>query len=528
MPVILRPGTVFAGYVIERVLGNGGMGTVYAARHPRLPRLDALKILSETHSAEPEFRARFIREAELAARIDHPNVIAVHDRGLDEGALWISMRLVAGTDAAALLRSGLLQPPHAVHIITEAAAGLDAAHRAGLLHRDVKPANLMLEPRRGEPDRVLVADFGIAKAGADSTALTQTGTFLATLAYAAPELIALGHVDHRADVYSLGCTLFELLTGRTPFPRETPAAVIAAHLHEQPPRATDLNPQLPPAIDAVLARALAKDRDARYSTCGALAAATNVAFGPATLPTVRTLYGPTLPPNPNPGPGPDFTGPDRRQAAPSNPAIRLGAPIPTRAPRKRTRIALATVTVGAVAAAVGFVVTQRDSTATPPPTATTPAPTTAEQNWGAHQFVADPFPALLPKGPFASGYQGIRCAAVDRDGNPLPLDQPPTRVGRLTCNGDRNPVERVAVSCNADRLAIHDRPLGTAVVDQGWERPSGRGHIIAEDRTIRDKPVGLLSVTFDDVLRSPCVIFVYSDRDSARELFDRWWPDAPL
>ncbi|MFE1594040.1 serine/threonine-protein kinase [Nocardia sp. NPDC058705] len=535
----LRPGAVFAGYLIERVLGSGGMGTVYAARHPRLPRLDALKVLSEIHSAEPEFRARFIREAELAARIDHPNVVAVHDRGLDEGALWMTMRLVAGTDAAALLRTGPPDPLHAVHIVTEAAAGLDAAHRAGLLHRDVKPANLMLERRPGEPDRVLVADFGIAKAGADSTALTEAGTFVATLAYAAPEVIVMGHVDHRADVYALGCTLFELLTGRKPFPRETPAAVIAAHLYEPPPHPTDLNPDLPPDVDAVLTRALAKDRDARYSTCGALAAATNAAFGTPVAPTARAPHSaPPLPPDARSGSASRPTAISvSGQAATSSPVSvapnggpGAQAPGSTRRPRARLTMAL-TAAICLSVVLVGVVVANRDAgTVTQPPTPPTTTVAT-EQGWERYQYVANALPTLLPSGPFASGYQGIRCVAVDREHKPVPLNQHPDRVGTLTCNGDRNPVERISANCNADRTPTTAAPLpeNSTVLDEPWERSSSRGRVIVQDAEglTANTTVGVMFVTFEDVARNFCILTVYGGA-SGRDLYDRWWPYAPL
>lgn len=537
MSAKLRPGSVFAGYVIDRVLGSGGMGTVYAARHPRLPRLDALKVLSEVHSAAPEFRARFIREAELAARIDHPNVVAVHDRGVADGALWIAMQYVAGIDAAAVLRAGVPDPRFALHIVTGAAAGLDAAHRAGLLHRDVKPANLMLESRQGEPDRVLVADFGIAKSGTDGTALTETGAFLATLAYAAPELIRLDAVDHRADLYSLGCTLFELLTGRKPFPRETAAAVINAHLTEPPPRPTDLNPRLPPAIDAVIARALAKNPDDRYSSCGALVAAAAAAFGAPVAPTTRVgqsgLAGVRATPViPDAQPG-RLIG----AAAPIQPVNSWGAPTPgitgsvTR-PRRRRYLVLGAVVALTVAVVAGIAVLNRGGS-TPEVPLASPAPTTtaaAESAWKSYEYMVRAFPDLLPRTPFASGFQGARCAAVDTEYQPVPLDRH-DNVGRLSCNGDRNPVQRVTVSCNGSRSPSTVQPFADAIAtrEENWERPSGRGRIIVHDVPGRTPgtTMGGLNIQFDDPARNFCLIFVLGGTSGA-ELYDGWWMKAPL
>ncbi|AHH21809.1 putative serine/threonine protein kinase [Nocardia nova SH22a] len=269
----LLPGELFAGYRIVRRLGAGGMGTVYVGEHPRLPRLDAIKILDPALAADPEFRARFQREAELAARIDHPNVVAVRDRGVEGESVWISMQYVDGRDAAALLREhGPVRPERAVRIVAEAARGLDVVHRAGLLHRDVKPANILLAADT-DGETVRITDFGIARPAESGTALTRTGTILASLAYAAPEQFEGGATDHRADVYSLGCTLFELLTGAVPFAGRSPAAMMAAHLGAAPPRPSAADPRLPAALDDVIARAMAKQPGDRYASCGELAEA---------------------------------------------------------------------------------------------------------------------------------------------------------------------------------------------------------------------------------------------------------------
>ncbi|NEW52732.1 serine/threonine protein kinase [Nocardia cyriacigeorgica] len=265
----MSPGTIVGGYRIQRVLGAGGMGTVYLAKHPSLPRMDALKVLSGHLSADNEFRARFEREANLAAGLDHANIVSVYNRGEEDGQLWIAMQYVDGTDAAAELERDprSMTPQRALRIVTEVGKGLDYAHRRGLLHRDVKPANFLLSAEQDEEERVLLTDFGVAKSSEDTTDLTQTGSFVATIAYAPPEQLSGGRLDHRADIYSLACAFYKLLTGQNPYPATQPAMVMMGHLHEPPPRATAVNRNLPPAIDQVFARALAKNPAERFNTC---------------------------------------------------------------------------------------------------------------------------------------------------------------------------------------------------------------------------------------------------------------------
>ncbi|WP_234390670.1 bifunctional serine/threonine-protein kinase/ABC transporter substrate-binding protein [Nocardia suismassiliense] len=270
---MLRAGEVFAGYVIERQLGRGGMGSVYLARHPRLPRRIALKLLSTELHTNDEMRARFEREAELVARLDHPNIVAVYDRGVDDGIRWISMQYVDGIDAGALDPRSV-DPQRAVDIIAETAKALDYAHAVGVLHRDVKPANILLaHPTAGQDERVLLTDFGIARLRDDAHQLTRTGMFAATLAYASPEQLSATPVDHRSDQYALACTLFWLLSGTAPFTADNPAAIIAGHLHQPPPPIHTRNPNLPPAMDAVLTKALAKHPADRFDSCSELATA---------------------------------------------------------------------------------------------------------------------------------------------------------------------------------------------------------------------------------------------------------------
>ncbi|MCE5288496.1 MAG: protein kinase [Nocardiaceae bacterium] len=296
----LSPGQTFAGYRIERLLGSGGMGAVYLAHHPTLPRLVALKLLRG--GTDGDLRARFLREADTAARLDHPNIVTLYDRGVEGDELWIAMQYIDGSDAAEAVRHGALDPARAVHIIGEISAALDHAHANRVIHRDVKPANILLTRAGvGAESRALLTDFGIAKALDNTTALTQTGYFLASLQYAAPEQLSAGAIDHRADVYALGCTLYHFLVGTPPFAGGS-AQLLNAHLNTPAPRPSAAG--VHPAFDDVIARAMAKAPSHRFNSSGALAsaawsalmssgrAATTIVDGPAPF-TERSPAPPT-------------------------------------------------------------------------------------------------------------------------------------------------------------------------------------------------------------------------------------------
>ncbi|ORV19140.1 serine/threonine-protein kinase [Mycobacterium celatum] len=285
----LRNGEVFAGYTILRLLGSGGMGEVYLAQHPRLPRRDALKVLPANLTADHEFRQRFNREADVAARLSHPHIVGVHDRGEFREQLWISMDHVEGTDAAEMLRSRYPSGmPHeeVVEIVSAVADALDYAHSQGLLHRDVKPANILLGQPSHRGRQILLADFGIARQLGDVSGLTATNMMIGTTAYAAPEQLRGANLDGRTDQYALGCTTFHLLTGSAPFQHSNPAVVITQHLSEPPPRIGDRRPELA-GLNDVLARALAKDPDERYPSCSDFAAALGGAAPPESPATVQ-------------------------------------------------------------------------------------------------------------------------------------------------------------------------------------------------------------------------------------------------
>jgi serine/threonine protein kinase len=267
MPI--EVGQVFAGYTIERVLGSGGMGTVYLAAHPRLPRKDALKVLPTDLTTDPEFRARFLREADLAAGLSHPHIVSIHDRGEDDGHFWIAMDYVAGTDAAELLRQYY---PHgmpvgeALPIVNAVGSALDYAHQRGLLHRDVKPANVLLAEPDGQERRAFLADFGIARRIDDAAGLTATNMTVGTVAYAAPEQLKGEAIDGRADQYALACTAFHLLTGAPPYVHSNPAVVITRHVIAPPASIGERRPELA-ALDWVFAVAMAKIPSARFGSC---------------------------------------------------------------------------------------------------------------------------------------------------------------------------------------------------------------------------------------------------------------------
>jgi serine/threonine-protein kinase len=273
----LSNGETFAGFRIVRLLGSGGMGEVYLVQHPRLPRRNALKVLPTDVSADAEYRARFNREADLASTLWHPHIVSVHDRGEYDDQLWISMDFVDGLDAARLLATRYpvgMPVDHVVRIVTAVASALDYAHKQGLLHRDVKPANIMLTnvDDDGEEQRILLADFGIARSVDDISGLTATNMTVGTVAYSAPEQLMGEEIDGRADQYALAATAYHLLTGSHLFPHSNPAVVISRHLNSPPPALADTHPELA-GLDPVLATALAKDPESRFSRCSGFAEA---------------------------------------------------------------------------------------------------------------------------------------------------------------------------------------------------------------------------------------------------------------
>jgi predicted Ser/Thr protein kinase len=263
----LAPGSIFAGHRIEEVAGRGGMGVVYRATQLALDRTVALKVIAPGLIEDDAMRKRFVRESKVAASIDHPNVIPIYYAGEEGGVAYIAMRYVPGDDLRSLVRrERRLEPRRAARLVAQVAAALDAAHAAGLVHRDVKPANVLLGP----DEHVYLTDFGLTKHALSIGGATKPGHWVGTLDYVAPEQIRGERVDARADIYALGCVLSYALTGRVPFEREGDEARLWAHLSEDPPKPSEREQRLPRELDDVVARALAKNPDERYPSAGDL------------------------------------------------------------------------------------------------------------------------------------------------------------------------------------------------------------------------------------------------------------------
>jgi serine/threonine protein kinase len=297
-----------AGYSLDEQIGHGGMAVVYRATDERLGRRVALKLLAPALAEDASFRQRFIRESRAAAAVDHPNIIPIYEAGETDGALFIAMRYVQGGDVRGLLeREKPLATDRVWSIISQVASALDAAHEHDLVHRDVKPGNMLLDASggrgwspAGQFEHVYLADFGISKMQLAAAALTQTGQFVGTLDYIAPEQIENKRIDGRADQYSLACAAFELLAGSRPFKKDTQFGLITAHLTDPPPPVTMRRPGLPPEVNQVLARAMAKGPAQRYATCSDFAADLGRGLGLLTGPPRQPGWAPSPTPPPRP------------------------------------------------------------------------------------------------------------------------------------------------------------------------------------------------------------------------------------
>jgi serine/threonine protein kinase len=324
-PVMPMVGEDLAGYRLRSVVSRGGMSVVYQAENSRLGSIVALKVLAAELAADDAFRTRFLQESRVAASLAHPNVIPIYDTGPCGELLYISMRYVTGSDLRTVLKAhGALAPDQALLLIGQAGRALDAAHRTGLVHRDVKPGNILVEGGvDNEPDHVYLADFGISKHTMSRSGLTATGEFVGTIDYIAPEQIQGKPLDGRADIYSLGCVLYECLTGRVPFKKEIDAAVLWAHVEELPPAPSGIRPELTQAVDDVIFRAVAKDPDDRYPTCRDFVAAARAAVE-------ETLSNhPAAPPKDARAPQTVLTGASAPPPAPHVPALEGRALTPT-------------------------------------------------------------------------------------------------------------------------------------------------------------------------------------------------------
>ncbi|MGY1793200.1 serine/threonine-protein kinase [Geodermatophilus sp. SYSU D00525] len=361
----LEPGTTFADYEVLSVVGRGGMGVVYRARDLRLERTVALKLLAPEFTAHQNFRTRFLRESRLAAAVDHPNIIPIYEAGDAGGQLFIAMRYVPGVDLRAELdRRTRLPLPEALPVLQQLADALDAAHAAGLVHRDVKPGNVLLaDPNRKGHRHAYLTDFGLTRRSTSISGLTTTGHFLGTLDYVAPEQIRGDPVDGRADVYSFACVAYAVLVGRPPFDEEDDVALMWAHLSRMPPRAGALQPGLTPSVDEALTAGMAKSREERPETCGALVAlmedrsSTRPHHGPPPAEPGTTGA-------PRPGPPPHRSPPPAGPPPPARPPVsgedgpRPAPAVPGRGRGRRWpvgRLVVAAVALVAVAVAGGLV-----------------------------------------------------------------------------------------------------------------------------------------------------------------------------
>jgi serine/threonine protein kinase len=379
----IGPGSRVGSYLLMEQVGRGGMALVFLALDERLHRQVAIKVMAPGLPPDDGFRQRFIRELRAAAAVDDPHIIPVFDAGEADGVLYIAMRHVPGGDLRSMIqRDGPLSAGRTAMIVRAVASALDAAHSAGLLHRDVKPANMLVDARPGRQEHVYLSDFGLSKAVSQATGLTGSGQFLGTLDYIAPEQIEGGLVDGRTDQYALACSAYELLTAAPPFPREGAPAVMYAHLSEAPPSVRSRRPDIPAGVDQVLATALAKTPDKRYRTCSEFADALATALSSA----ADSPPGPGRPPDrpptevvPHPQPARAMSSRDAptrsalRQTAP-----RTGSPVPPTgepgprgsAGRRFGSRTLATMGAAAlVAAAVAVAVVLAVSHGGPPPAA---------------------------------------------------------------------------------------------------------------------------------------------------------------
>jgi serine/threonine-protein kinase len=490
-----RVGTEFAGHRIEDVIGRGGASVVYLAEHLRLGRKVALKVLAPHLADDEAFRERFIRESRIAAGLDHPNVVTVYDAGEVDGSLYISMRYVEGSDLGRLLHAEApLDASRTVSILSQIASALDAAHAQGLVHRDVKPANMLVEavPEMPGLERAYLSDFGISKRTTSREGLTRTGQFVGTVDYVAPEQITGEPVDGRTDVYSLGCVLFECLSGTVPFAGESGVATIYSHLHDPPPELEGFGAQ-GPGLNRVVAKALSKSLDGRYDSCVGV------------IEAVRSELASSAPTAALDRPGP------ARDAPPTG---RPGAPVsPRRAGRLAAIAIAAAVAVGAVVwAAVALPNRDEGTGGTPsgPSSPSTGSTGTSGASGGTSPTESPRQDALdltwsqvYPDPVFAgAGKQAILDAVVTDDGvavavghatRPLSTEEV-AAVWRSSNGRSWKPVDSPSFGTEGHQRMIAATEFGTLLVAAGW---SGSNAAVWTSSTGGKKWNRVASTSFD-------------------------------
>jgi len=503
----LGTGSTFGLYRIESLLGRGGMSVVYLAEDTRLGRRVAIKVLSAELAADDAFRSRFVRESQLAAGLEHPNIVPVYEAGEAEGQLFIAMRYVRGTDLRTLLtREGPFDPDRTIALLRPVAAALDAAHRRGLVHRDVKPANILIANDEGE-EHVYLSDFGLSKHTSSRSGLTKTGTFMGTVDYVAPEQIQGHDVDGRTDGYSLACVLFECLTAKVPFAKDSDVATLFGHIQDPPPRVTQARESLPREIDEVIAQGMAKNPDDRPQTATALidraARALGSPSGPKEAPSVPaapTILAPpppapgwatgAAPPASAPGTAPPVSAPGTAPPVPST----ASAPPPTRGGSNNARLiaifGAAGLVIAAILVIVGLTLSGDDGgpvVPAPSPASPTPAPPIEAANASAvtipNDGTANPYPAPIEVSGATGTISGITVTLTGFS-HAFPEDVDVLLVGPSGANavlmadvGGGNRVRDLTLTFDdAAGVGLPDRGLissGTFVPSLGTDRGGG-------------------------------------------------------
>ncbi|MGY1609704.1 MULTISPECIES: serine/threonine-protein kinase [unclassified Geodermatophilus] len=509
----------FGPYRLEERIGRGGMGEVYRAFDTEQQRTVALKVLAEDLATERGYRERFRREAHAAARLSEPHVVPIHRYGEIDGRLFLDMRLVRGRDLATVIsEEGPLAPARAVSVVGQVAHALDAAHAEGLVHRDVKPSNVLLSGT-GDDEFVYLVDFGIARSIAGdggATALTQVGSAVGSADYMAPERFLERPADARADVYSLACVLFEALTGRRPFPVTGLAPQMWAHLNEVPPPVSRLRPGVPPALDAVVARGLAKDPADRWPSAGALAAAARRALTPpAAVPPVAH----TRPAAPPPGPSVAAAAAPRPPQSPPLPAAPPAPPPAGRRPLLPAALLTAAALLAAVLVVVVLTAGSGGAPAADPPDRPVPGP--------QHD-------ALLAIVPADFDAPGCRPAPSAGDGDVAAVDCGPavSAAGPRTARFFLYPDGQTADAVFADDVT----GLGLTALENGATCPASQGY---QDWTLDGVVMGQVACYVD---ADNTAVLIWTETDDATQAvvtirngglaglarLVEWWDEAGL